>query len=162
MWVQGQPLPYSKFLRATQWDPASKTNQQKHRQTNSGNTDPKKVPSDLVAVSSSPGPDAGRANASTDRTSGPAARHSPSSYWEDSRVHEHSSYSLQGAESVGLLRWEQGKDKTILPDPHLLEVSANAAYIWFEGYIMPTSQDSYILDTSWELPSQPRSYFIWK
>lgn len=37
------------------------------------------------------------------------------------------------------------------------KVSANAAYTWFEGYIMPTSQDSYNLDTSWELPSGPRS-----
>jgi hypothetical protein len=39
---------------------------------------PRKCRAILVAVSSSPGPDAGRANASIDRTSGPAARHSVS------------------------------------------------------------------------------------
>lgn len=56
---------------------------------------------------------------------------------------------------MGLLRWEQGKDETILPDP--LEVSAHAAYIWFKGYIMPTSQAFYTLDTSWDFPVNPEA-----
>lgn len=63
--------------------------------------------------------------------------------------------SLQEEKSVGLLRWEQGKDETILPDP--LEVSAHAAYIWFKGYIMPTSQAYYTLDTSWDFPVNPEA-----
>lgn len=42
---------------------------------NSANTDPKKVPSDLTAIYSSPGLEASKANAAPDRASGPAARH---------------------------------------------------------------------------------------
>lgn len=37
------------------------------------------------------------------------------------------------------------------------EVSANAAYIWFKGYIMPRSQAYYILDTSWDFPANPEA-----
>lgn len=35
------------------------------------------------------------------------------------------------------------------------EVSTNAAYIWFKGYIMPMSQAYYTLDTSWDFPANP-------
>lgn len=37
------------------------------------------------------------------------------------------------------------------------EVPANAAYIWFKGYVMPTSQAYYILDTSWDFPANPEA-----
>lgn len=37
------------------------------------------------------------------------------------------------------------------------EVSANTAYIWFKGYIMPTSQAYYILETSWDFPANPEA-----
>lgn len=37
------------------------------------------------------------------------------------------------------------------------EVPAHAAYTWFKGYIMPTSQAYYILDTSWDFPANPET-----
>lgn len=120
---------------------------------------PRKCRAILVAVSSSPGPDAGRANASIDRTSGPAARHSISPLILLRRLQAAWAQLIipAGGRISGFtkMRTRQRRDHSSWP---FLEVSANAAYIWFEGYIMPTSQDSYTLDTSQELPSQPILY----
>lgn len=37
------------------------------------------------------------------------------------------------------------------------EVPAHAAYTRFKGYIMPTSQAYYILDTSWDFSANPEA-----